>query len=97
MTYWSDDEDEEAIAWQKKRRNVLKEGEWNQVPIELETRRGRVILNWKEWRQLQRFLREYDLADTNEIKPDHYEHLPHKVKVVIEDWLRHRAGVPFKY
>lgn len=94
MSYWDDDETE---TWRRSSRTNPDKRDWDDVRVEFETRRGHASLTWKEWRQLQRFLREYDIAETFKIMEDDYKHLPRNVILVIEDWLKQKAGVPFKY
>lgn len=70
-------------------RNHFANGNWKRIPVQLETRCKTIMLNRGEWRAYQRFLDQYDFG--NVMKSADYEKLPPKVKIIISDWILHKA------
>lgn len=50
------------------------------------TKNAKISLNKPEWKILCRFMKKHEL-EMAKMKPEKYEHMPEKVKLVIEDWL----------
>lgn len=86
MASW--DDDEEAKEWRAKHTNYIKHGKWKTITVQLETRRRFVRLTKEEWRTLQSFLSNYDSSEDPEKTRLKYKHFPHRVIIVIEDWIK---------
>lgn len=89
---WDDLDDEEANAWARAHNNYVKRGRWLTIDVEFECRQGFVTITKDEWELYQKFLAEYDICENRTLTYDIYSYLPHKVRLLIEDWIRHLSG-----